>query len=322
MAGSVAVIALHTAGLALAAAGGVGADGALALVLIDSAGRFAVPMFFAVAAWATLVASPPADGSQLLTRAWRVCVPMAVWTAVHLLLALARGEIGAGGAAELAIDALGGPIRPAFHLWYLYAYVPFVLLLGGVVLLLRKALSFRLGVLLLAVAVAPTVLPTLPVPGDDALAWKWMPALYQVLYGLVGAAVLASDRRILPRWAWLIVFGASVAGIAVFQLLVQFPAPYSTIPVAASMLALIQAIRGVPLPSRIRRITIELGRASFGAYLVHLALLQTFFWVVPLDPANGWTTLLVCCAAIGIAVPAAFGISLGIGRLGLRRWLG
>ncbi|MEU3201094.1 MULTISPECIES: acyltransferase family protein [unclassified Streptomyces] len=81
-------------------------------VVGDSAGRSAVPAFFAMAGWAALAGSPVRGEAQLLTRLGRILRPMAVWTALYLLWQFVAGPPLDDGAEEVLCtrsSALCGP---------------------------------------------------------------------------------------------------------------------------------------------------------------------------------------------------------------------
>src|SRR5690606_24086360 len=100
--------------------------------------------------------SPVRDEARLLARLGRILRPMAVWTALYLLWQHLTGPPPPDGTAREALGALFGSVEAAFHLWYLYVYVPLLLLLGCAVLVLRqRALPRRALLLLVAFAVAP-----------------------------------------------------------------------------------------------------------------------------------------------------------------------
>ncbi|CAM5413442.1 hypothetical protein SVIOM342S_03850 [Streptomyces violaceorubidus] len=92
-----------------------------------------MPLFFAIAGWVVLSGAPPRDGRQVRRRLTRIVVPLAVWTALYLLWDRVR-DANTEPTRQLARDAVFASVRPAFHLWYLYAYVPVILLLSVAVL--------------------------------------------------------------------------------------------------------------------------------------------------------------------------------------------
>ncbi|NYV75145.1 acyltransferase, partial [Streptomyces sp. UH6] len=138
-----AVVLCHTAAVF------VDAGHRSAGVAADSLTRFAVPVFFAMAGWAALVASPVRGERQLLRRVDRIVRPLAVWTVLY---------VGWRGGAEDALGAVLGSVEPAFHLWYLYVYVPLMLVLGAAVLLVRRAAVPRWTLALLGVCALGTAL--------------------------------------------------------------------------------------------------------------------------------------------------------------------
>ncbi|MDH6226976.1 MULTISPECIES: acyltransferase [Streptomyces] len=284
-------------------------------VAADSLTRFAVPAFFAMAGWAALVASPVRGERQLLRRADRIVRPMAVWTVLYVVWR---------GGAEDAVGAVLGSVEPAFHLWYLYVYVPLMLVLGAAVLLVRRAAVPRWTLALLGVcALGATARGDAGrITGLDLPDWAWGLSLYPLGYALAGAALLGAARRAGPRWLWAAAVVAGLAAVGAYQLGHRFPAAYAAPPVAALTLAVLGAFRGVRVPERWRGPVRRLSDASFGAYLVHLAFVAPLGGAVAARTGRGWaavgalTGTALVCAALSFAVAHLWG------RLRLRAWLG
>ena len=127
---TLAVIVLHTSHLVDKVTPGHTSSGHYITLVADAAGRFAVPAFFALAGWAVLVASPPRDGATVGRRLVRIVVPMAVWTAGYIAFVHLNGWYASTPPKTFAVNAIFGQILPAYHLWYLYAYIPLILLLS------------------------------------------------------------------------------------------------------------------------------------------------------------------------------------------------
>lgn len=292
----------------------------------DSAGRFAVPAFYAMAGWAALAGSPVRDEARLFTRLGRVLRPMAVWTALYLLWQHLTGPPPPDGTAREALGALFGSVEAAFHLWYLYAYVPLLLLLGCAVLVLRqRALPRRALLLLVAFAVAPAATGDLrTLTGLPLHPWEWGVSLSPLGYAVAGAALLTArrDGRHGPRPLWLAATAVALAALVAYQFTVRHPAAYGSVAVAALTFAVLAAVAGVRVPRRARAALERLSDASFGTYLVHL------LWVSLLAgpaaealPGGWWAPVGLAATAVAAAV-LSFAASVLWGRLGLRKWLG
>ncbi|GHH92580.1 acyltransferase family protein [Streptomyces capillispiralis] len=291
-------------------------------VLGDSASRFAVPAFYAMAGWAILAGSPVRGDTQLLTRLGRILRPMAVWTALYLLWQYLFGPPLDGGAKE-AVRALFGSVEAAFHLWYLYAYVPLLLLLGVAVLVLGQRATPRWSALLLgALAVAPVLsedvrtLTGLPLP-----PWGWSVPLYALGYAVAGAALLAARRRG-PRPLWLAGVAVAFVALAVYQFTVRLPAGYGSAAVAALTFAVLGAVAGVRVPERARAVLVRLSDASFGTYLVHLLFVMVLVRPVAERVPHGFAAPVALAVTAVAAAALSFAVSVLWGRLGMRRWLG
>ncbi|MFF8522284.1 acyltransferase family protein [Streptomyces werraensis] len=291
-------------------------------ILGDTAGRYAVPAFFAMAGWAALSGAPVRDEARLLSRLGRILRPMALWTALYLLASYVFGG-NRGQAGEEAVRALFGSVEAAFHLWYLYAYVPLLLLLGVVVLVVRgRALPRRSAVLLAALAVAPALLGDMTtLTGWAPPDWAWSVPLSSVVYAVAGAALLAAPRRG-PRALWAAAAAVTLVVLAVYQLTVRHPAAYGSAAVAAVTFAVLGTVAGVRVPERARPLLARLSDASFGTYLVHLVFVTLLAGPVAGHlPAGPWAPVALAVTTV-VAAALSFAVSLLWGRLGWRPWLG
>ncbi|MDN3270834.1 acyltransferase [Streptomyces sp. MA15] len=291
-------------------------------ILGDTAGRFAVPVFFAMAGWAALAGAPVGDEARLLARLGRILRPMAVWTALYLLGAYLTGVSGAGTGEE-AVRALFGSVEASFHLWYLYAYVPLILLLGVVVLVVRRRALPRRSLALLAVlAVTPALVGDVrEITGWAPPDWGWSVSLSTVVYAVAGAALLAAPR-LGPRALWAAGAGVAFAVLAVYQLTVRHPAAYGSVAVAAVTLAVLGTVARVRVPERVRPLVARLSDASFGTYLVHLLWVRLLAGpVAGRLPDGPWAPVALAVTAVAAAA-LSFAVSVLWGRPGWRKWLG
>ncbi|GGV57265.1 hypothetical protein GCM10010294_03830 [Streptomyces griseoloalbus] len=291
-------------------------------VLGDSVSRFAVPVFFAMAGWSALAGSPVRGDAHLLTRLGRILRPMAVWTAVYLLWQYVAGPPLNGGVKE-AVRALFGSVEAAFHLWYLYAYVPLLLLLGVAALVLQRRATPRRSLLLLAAfAVAPAVvgdartLTGLPLP-----PWDWSVSLSSLGYAVAGAALLAA-RRLGPRPLWIAAAAVALVALTLYQFTVRHPAAYGSAAVAALTFAVLGAVAGVRVPQRVRAVLGRLSDASFGTYLVHLLFVMLLVRPVAERVPHGFAAPVALAVTAVAAAALSFAASVLWGRLGMRKWLG
>ncbi|MFH8881656.1 acyltransferase [Streptomyces californicus] len=324
---SVGVIGLHAGSAFVNAAGRSASQGPgtyWAGLTADSAGRFAVPLFFAIAGWVVLVGAPPKDGARLRKRIVRIVVPLAVWTALYLAWGRLRGT-NDGPVGRLALESVFASVRPAYHLWYLYAYLPVIMVLGLIVLIRAGKRPWVLGSVLLALAAAPSLLGDLTnAVGHELPRLGWGFAPYQLIYAVLGALLLAAPpgtfgRR---RWPWQLLAAAGFAGVIAYQHEVHYAIPYAHVLVALLSLGVLAALHGVRVPERMRPALAKLSEASFGAYLVHvlvLGLLADAFVRADLGgPAAG-----ALVAGITVATTAlSFGAALLWGRAGASRLLG
>ncbi|MFJ9056434.1 acyltransferase [Streptomyces sp. NPDC102409] len=332
---SVGVILCHTGSAFVNAAGREAANGPgtyWAGLVADSAGRFAVPLFFAMAGWVVLAGAPVRDGRQLWRRIVRIVVPLAVWSVLYIAWGRLRGTNDAP-AGDLAFDALFASIRPAYHLWYLYAYIPVIMLLGFAALVKSGVTSgvtsgkrpWGTGIALLVLGAAPTLFGDLARTTDlDLPRFGWGFGPYQLIYAVLGALVLAlpsvpSGRR---RLWWLLPAVAALAAIVAYQHRVHYTIPYASVVVALLGAGVLFSLHRVRVPERLRPALTRLAGASFGAYMIHVLVLG-----VLTDVLVDTDLSLPVAAALVIGVTAAtaavsFGAALLWTRLGLTRFLG
>ncbi len=236
---AVGVIVCHAAGELMKAVGRDPSGGGpvyWTALAGDALSRCAVPLFFAIAGWVVLSGAPPRDGAQLRRRLTRIVVPMAVWTALYLAWDLVQ-DVNTRPTVRLAWEAVFGSVRPAFHLWYLYAYVPVVLLLSVAVLVRAGKRPWGAGALLLALACAPALLDDLAaLSGARAPAFAWQFGVYQVVYAVAGAALLSLPASVSRgrrrRLLWLAGGLCAWAAVAAYEHRVHFPSPYASAVVA------------------------------------------------------------------------------------------
>lgn len=327
---SVAVILCHSAAQLMAAVdrhpeGGrpvywVGITG-------DALTRWAVPLFFAMAGWIVLSGAPPRDGRQVGKRLTRIVVPMAVWTAGYLVFDWARNVKYEESKRQIAYDSVFGFVQPSYHLWYLYAYVPLVLVLSVIVLVRAGKRPWGTGAVLLALGVAAALLEDLSKHTDWRIpTYHWAFTTYQLVYAIIGAVLLSLPRSSVSgrrrRLYWLAGALCAWVAVTVYQDRVKFPSSYGSIVVAALAGSILMAFNRIRVPERFRPMLGRLATASFGAYLVHLMFLETIAPHVVRAHA-GWLTATGTLVGLTVVtVVLSFAAALLWNRLRLARWLG
>lgn len=326
---SVGVIVCHSAAELMNAVHRTSGEGRAVYwtaLVADGLSRCAVPLFFAMAGWVVLSGAPPRDSRQIRTRLVRIMVPFAVWTAVYLLWEWARGA-NTDPTRKVAFEALFGSVQPAFHLWYLYSYVPVILLLSVAALIRTGKRPWGPAAVLLALALLPTLLGAVrSVCGIDLPRSAWDFGAYQVVYAVAGALLLSlpgtasTGRR--RRLLWLAAAGCAWAGTVAQEHYVHFPAPYASLSVALLAGSLLTAFNRLTIPEGLRPHVTRLGGAAFGAYLVHVVFLKALSpHLVSADA--GFLRAPVSLVALTVATVAlSFAASLLWTRLRLSRWLG
>ena len=292
--------------------------------IADSMNEFAVPMYFAMAGWAVLVGAPPRDGRAAWRRIVRNGIPLFAWTAIYLAWAWLRGR-NDEPMTDLAVTSLFGSIQPAYHLWFMYVYLPLVAVLAFVVLLRARQRPWFLGALLLAVAVAPTAMETVEkVTGWDGPPVSWGFGTYSVAYAVLGALLFALPRGLPTRYRWLMLPGylTAFAGCLWYNTQVHYVIPNAHLFVAALTGCVLLLVTRVQVPERVRPRVTHLAGAALGAYLVHVIVVEEL--VRPQVSADlsapvAATLLPVLWLA---TITLSYTASLLWGRLGLRKWLG
>lgn len=327
---SVAVILCHSAAQLMTAVGRHPSGGRAVYwtgITGDALSRWAVPLFFAMAGWVVLSGAPPRDGRQVRKRLTRIVVPMAVWTAAYLVFDWARHVKADKPRRQLAYDAVFSFIQPAYHLWYLYAYVPLVLLLSVIVLVRAGKRPWSVGAALLGLGLASTFFGDLSNNVDFRIPeYHWQFVMYQLVYAIVGAILLSLPASAVSsgrqRLCWLAGVVGAWGVVVVYQDRVKFPSSYGSVAVALLAGTVLMTLHRIEVPARFRPLLGKLAAASFGAYLVHLMFLEPIAPHV-VSAHAGW--LSAAGALIGLTVVTvvlSFAAALLWTRLRLGRWLG
>ncbi|WP_243741160.1 acyltransferase, partial [Streptomyces sp. 8K308] len=326
--GSVAVIFLHTASTFIHVVEGQEANGAGAYWVGhvgEALNRFAVPLFFAIAGWVVLVGAPPRDERKMWTRIVRNTVPVFVWSLAYVAWAWLR-DLNEEPAVDLAVQSFFGEIRPAYHLWFMYAYIPIVAVLAFAVLVKDGKRPWGLGLALLGVAAGPTIFSTVAeVTGFDELpSFGWSFGTYQAIYAVGGALLIGLPHRISRRWRWLLLalLLATTVGTVWYATEIHYPIPYAHLFVGLSTLSLILLLNRVRIPERWRPTLSRLAGAALGAYLVHVFFVEELVARVVSADMGGFVAVLTLLAMLSFTLVLSYGASMLWGRLGLRRWLG
>ncbi|TDC68382.1 acyltransferase [Streptomyces hainanensis] len=291
----------------------------------DAMGAFAVPLFFAIAGWAVLVGASPRDEPRIWARIVRNSVPLFVWSLGYVAWAWLRDR-NEDPTSDLAVQAFFGSIRPAYHLWFMYAYIPIMALLALMVLVRNGKHPWRLGLALLGVAAGPAVLATLAeVTGrDDLPSFGWGFGTYQMVYAVGGALLIGLPHRVSHRYRWALVATllVSMAGAVWYDTTIHYPLPNAHLFVGVATICVILLLNRVRVPERWRPRLSRLAGAALGAYLVHVFFVEEV--VVPIVSADLSAPLaaLELVALVAVTLVLSYGASMLWGRLGLRRWLG
>jgi fucose 4-O-acetylase-like acetyltransferase len=262
------IVALHVAG------GGFSDNKALGF-LVDEVSRFAVPVFFLLSAhfWKEADLASPL---QLAGKVARRVLPAfaAILAATIALRIVETGKPGfeVSPAGILLLAWTGGP---AFHLWFLPALVLGSLLAGTLVrwLGLRGAVIATLALYVVGTSLGAYSKLWL---GHGFPFWVDRNGLFFAPVFLVGGVLLRRHREAVSALP-LIAIAASVAGFALLQMIEgyfvvgRFPMGHDY--------SLATLGYGFAVTVLFMRLTLRggfwstLGKATFGAYLIHLLVL-------------------------------------------------
>jgi surface polysaccharide O-acyltransferase-like enzyme len=289
----------------------------------EAVNPFAVPLYFAMAGWAVLVGAPPRDSARMWQRIVRNIVPLFVWTAVYLVWAWLRDR-NDRPMTELAVNSLFGSVRPAYHLWFMYTYIPLIALLAFAVLTKAGKRPWGLGAALLGIAVLPSVLTTLAEVTDrDMPSAAWGFGTYSLVYAVGGALLFALPAGAV-RWRrpLLALLPLTMAGALWYNTQVHYVMPNAHLFVAVMSICVLFLISRVRIPEKWRPLLRKLAGAALGAYMVHVLFVEEI--VNPLvspdlsGPAAGLLLIGLLITVMGLS----FATSLLWGKLNLRRLLG
>ncbi|CAL9453574.1 hypothetical protein C1708_12560 [Streptomyces sp. DH-12] len=323
---SATIMVGHVGALFIHATGNDPANGAgsyWAGHVAEAVNPFAVPVYFAVAGWAVLVGAPPRDGAHMRRRIVHNLVPLFVWTGVYLAWAWLRDR-NERPMTELAADSLFGSVRPAYHLWFMYNYIPVIALLALVVLLRSGRRPWGLGAALLGIAVTPSVLTTAAeVTGREMPASSWGFAFYAIVYAVGGALLLSLPAgTVRPRWPLFVLLPLSMAGALWYNTRVHYVMPNAHLFVAVMCVCVLLLVSRVRVPERWRPALRRLAGAALGAYMVHVLFVEEIAAPLVSPDLSGPAAALLLAGLLVTVMTLSFAASLLWGRLNLRRLLG
>ncbi|WP_151769993.1 acyltransferase [Streptomyces abyssomicinicus] len=284
---------------------------------------FAVPLYFAIAGWAVLVGAPPRDSSRMWQRVVRNVVPLFAWTAVYLVWAWLRGR-NDRPMTELAAGSLFGSVQPAYHLWFMYTYIPITVLLAFAVLIKAGRRPWGLGAALLGIAVLPSALTTATeVTGHGMPSVAWGFSTYSVVYAVGGALLFALPAGVVrKRWPLVVLLPLTMAGAAWYNTQVHYVLPNAHLFVAAMSVCVLLLVSRVRVPEAWRPRLRKLADAALGAYMVHVLFVEEIVGPLASPDLSGPVAGLLLAALVVTVMALSFATSLLWGKLRLRRLLG
>ncbi|MFE9169994.1 acyltransferase [Streptomyces kebangsaanensis] len=289
----------------------------------EAVNPYAVPLYFAMAGWAVLVGAPPRDSARMWQRIVRNTVPLFVWTAVYLVWAWLRDR-NDRPVTELAVNSLFGSVRPAYHLWFMYTYIPIIALLAFAMLVKAGKRPWGLGAALLGIAVLPSVLTTAAeVTGRDLPSSAWGFGTYSLVYAIGGALLFALPAGAV-RWRWplFVLLPLTMAGSLWYNTQIHYVMPNAHLFVAVMSICVLLLISRVRIPEKWRPLLRKLAGAALGAYMVHVLFVEEIVAPLVSPDLSGPAAGLLLIGLLITVLALSFATSLLWGRLNLRRLLG
>jgi len=225
---------------------------------------------------------------------------------------------------ELAADSLFGSVQPAYHLWFMYTYIPIIVLLAFAVLIRAGQRPWRLGAVLLGIAVLPSVMTTLSeVTGRELPTVAWGFGTYSLVYA-VGGALLFSLPRVSARWRrlLLVLLPLTMAGSLWYNTQVHYVMPNAHLFVAVMSICVLLLVSRVRVPEKWRPGLKRLAGAALGAYMVHVLFVEEIVRPLVSPDLSGPVAGLLLAGLVVTVMTLSFATSLLWGRLNLRRLLG
>ncbi|MCT1657891.1 acyltransferase [Brevibacterium luteolum] len=259
----------------------------------------------------------------MLTRIIRHAVPLFVWTALYLVV-YNLVDTQAVDLRRQAVQSVFGSGRPAYHLWYLYSYIPLITLFGALVLFWKGKRPWILVALGLLFASGGVVSEWSQKALDLELgSWSWSFGTYGAAYFILGGFLVHNARNFsVPRWVLVVVFGLAAIGVYLWETEVHYPIQNAN-PLTFILAACVVLMCGtITVQERTMRLLKKLASASFGAFLIHIFFVDLMFWhLFPLDLSWPATAGLFFICWVAVAA-VSFAFSLTWGALKLRRVLG
>ncbi|MFE2542552.1 acyltransferase [Actinacidiphila glaucinigra] len=289
----------------------------------EAVNPFAVPMYFAIAGWAVLVGAPPRDSARMWQRIVRNTVPLFAWTAVYLVWAWLRDR-NERPMTELARDSLLGSVQPAYHLWFMYTYIPIIVLLAFAMLIKDGKRPWGLGAALLGIAVLPSVLSLVSDwTHTDLPPVAWGVGTYSMVYAVGGAMLFALPAGAFPWRRWLFVLlPLTMAACLWYNTRVHYVIPNAHVFVALMSFCVLLLVSRVRVPERFQPRLKHLAGAALGAYMVHVLFVEELVHRVVSPDLSGPVAAVLLVGLVLAVMVLSFSTSLLWGRLNLRRLLG
>ncbi|MGW4732466.1 acyltransferase [Streptomyces shenzhenensis] len=291
--------------------------------IAEAINPFAVPMYFAIAGWAVLVGAPPRDSGRMWKRIVRNVVPLFAWTAIYLVWAWLRDR-NESPMTELAEDSLVGSVEPAYHLWFMYNYIPIIVFLAFAMLIKDGKRPWGLGAALLGIAVLPSVLTTISeVTEREMPSVAWGFGTYSLVYAVGGAMLFALPAgAVRPRWLLYGLLPLTMVGCLWYNTQIHYVIPNAHLFVAVMSVCVLLLISRIRIPEKHRPLLKKLAGAALGAYMVHVLFVEELVEPLVSPDLSGPVAGLLLVGLLAAVMVLSFATSLLWGKLNLRRLLG
>lgn len=315
----VAVILIHSLPASWAKLTAGSAESVLFLIA-STWTRWCVPVFFMLSGALLLDERRNEPARQFYARrAMRVGVPTLVWSVIYLVY-FQWGRSEPISVSGVVIALVTG--RPAGHLWFVFALTGLYLATPAI----RKLFfacspgeQFRIASGALALASAAVVCWTIvgrirwETPPDPVFVIEWLPYLGYFLMGRVlRSYILTGYGTALAIGILLSIWGVGSSGLGMLTLsnqqirgegmFVNYLSPFNVVQSTIVFLLMATWLRGRWAEGPLLK---ALGDATFGAYLVHLLVLEVLegYW----SEFGQTVPMVVITWAVAVVVSFAFG---------------
>lgn len=267
-----------------------GSGGHVAIAIYDYYAVCGASIVFFMITGALTLWRPQPLGRFMRKRVHRVFIPMALWSALTLLLYACLGRIEWSALSQHLLLIAIKPQVPQF--WFIYVAMGIYLLTPMVATWLQQATRRQVAALLLAWC-STLFIPWLEalLPGSDTLIDRQHGPLFY-FQGYAGLSLLGYyiRRWVSPKqWIFWFIGGALLLSFPLLLRFASLPTHLFTTRLSPNVIALsfilVVMIKHVRIPVSLHRLLYVAGQITFGIYLTHMPVIRLV--VAPLMQHSG-----------------------------------